>query len=128
MPSNPGQPTKYKEEYCQEMIDFFDVECVTYGPRDKKINKFPTFERFALKIGVHHQTLLNWRDANPQFFEAYIKCKEIQKDLLIEGGLSGHYNAAFTMFLAKNVTDLRDKQEVEHSVSRIEIDKIDEQL
>lgn len=120
--SSAGQPTKYREEYCEEMIKFFKVECVTFTSRgEKRVTKFPTFERFALNIGVHHQTLLNWCDAHAKFFEAYKKCKEIQKDLLIEGGLSGHYNAAFTMFLAKNVTDLKDKQEVEHTVDEIRL-------
>jgi hypothetical protein len=117
-----ARPTSYKEEYPELMLKFFSVDCVTYAARgDKRVTKFPTFERFAVLIGVHHQTLLNWCDANPLFLEAYKQCKEIQKDLLIEGGLAGHYNSAFAMFLAKNVTDLKDSVDHSHNHNPIQL-------
>jgi hypothetical protein len=111
-----GRPTKYTEEMPGKMIAFFNRDCVTYDQRgNKKVVKFPTFERFAFDNDVHHETLLEWSRKHPAFSEAYKKCKEFQKDLLVEGGLGGHYNNQFAIFLAKNVTDLRDK--VEHDLS-----------
>jgi len=121
-----GRPTKYKPEYCQELIEFFDRE--PYRPlvvdgvalTDKNGRavftpcEFPTFERFAYKIGVHRETLRNWCDKYPDFFAAYKKAEMLQKDILIQNGLMGQYEKTFAIFTAKNVTDMRDKQEIDH--------------
>lgn len=119
--SNPvGRPTKYYPEICEEMIEFFSVDCVEYVRGEKRVVKFPTFERFAINKRLHHSTLLDWCTKYPDFSEAYALCKEVQKDLLIEGGLGGHYNGQFAKFLALNVTDLREVVDVKAS-GKIEV-------
>lgn len=122
-----GRPTKYKTEYCQEIIDFFNREpfdvavadgvALTdkYGKPVLMPCKLPTFEMFALSIGVHRETLINWCDANPEFFDAYKKAKDYQKEILIQNGLVGGYEKTFAIFTAKNVTDMRDRHEVGHT-------------
>ena len=78
---------------------------------------FPTFERFAYSIGVHRETLRNWCDVSPEFFAAYKKAEMLQKDILIQNGLMGGYEKTFAIFTAKNVTDMRDRQELDHTSS-----------
>lgn len=126
---NPiGRPKKYNPIYCKQMLEYFDVEpyeertmIVTHknGTTEEKYvevpAKLPTFERFAVSIGVHRETLINWTKEFPDFFDTYKKAKDYQKDIVITNGLRGNYEQAFAIFTAKNVTDMRDKNEVEHS-------------
>lgn len=127
-----GRPTDYKPEYCQMMLDHFNQplyvtkkkEIASGGRKviveEEKPNSMPTFERFALNIGVIHETLRNWCKANPEFFAAYSACKDIQKNFILEHGMMGGYNAGFAKFVAVNVTDLRDK--VTHEVGEVNLE------
>ncbi len=127
-----GQPTKYKPEYCEELIKFFDrapfreIEVVTkskggYEKIEKKRvpNQLPFFSAFARKIGVHVDTLHEWKKKHKEFSEAYKKAKALQKEFLIQNGLVGLYNATAFIFTAKNLTDMRDKTEVEHHIDSL---------
>ncbi len=119
-----GRPTKYDPKFCEEIINFFKREpyeeypiITTYkdGTTKEEIvrkpNSLPTFEGFAVSIGVHRETLLNWMDQNKEFFDAYKMAKDYQKNMLIENALSGLYSQPFSIFTAKNVTDMRDRFE-----------------
>jgi hypothetical protein len=127
------RPTKYEPRFALELIDFFTIDVFTtdaFGR--KKVNRFPTFERFAVGIGVTHKTLLNWMQVpeNSEFLRAYEMCRDLQKALLIEGGLGGDYNNNFAKFLAVNVTDLRDRveQEINQKTVQINIDRDDAEV
>lgn len=128
-------PTKYKEEYCEQMIEFFSVEHTiekkrtkinkdgsTYNWFEEVANSLPTFEGFAVRIcNVCVDTLHEWKnkkDENgalvyPKFSEAYRKSKNYQKEMINDLGLRGFYNAAYTKFVAVNITDMRDVQQTE---------------
>ena len=123
-----ARPTKYKEEYCEDMLDFFNREPFSplmidsnEGERVPALTKngspilvpckLPTFEGFAIKLGVHRETLLNWAESNDEFFDALKRAKDMQKEILIQNGLVGAYEKTFAIFTAKNITDMRDKQE-----------------
>ncbi len=121
-----GRPTKYDPQYSEDILEYFSVEpwrevpvVTTYKDgttkEDSKMvaNDLPTFEGFARKIAVHRETLLNWLESYPEFFDAYKRAKDIQKDLLITNGLQGLYSAPFAIFTAKNITDMKDKTETE---------------
>lgn len=132
-----GRPSKYQPRYAIDLVEFFsrdywtidEVEKtnpmtgVNYKVKIKRPSDFPTFERFAAEILVDQDTLSNWANAkddegnliHPDFFGAYKVAKAKQKDFLIYHGLAGSYNGSFAIFTAKNVTDMRDKQEMEHS-------------
>jgi len=132
-----GRPTAYKPEYNDMMIEFFDreytipiYETITFknGKKVKReigrrANSLPHISAFARKIGVCHDTLHEWahgKDAegklkHPEFSETYKKAKELQKEMLVNNALDGQYNSTFAIFTAKNITDMRDKQDVEHS-------------
>lgn len=77
----------------------------------EKANPLPTFEKFAVKIGVSSAIFSEWQKEHPEFALAYEQCKELQKDMLNDLAMRGFYNATYTIFVAKNLTDMRDKQE-----------------
>jgi hypothetical protein len=121
-----GRPTDYKPEYCEKIIEWFEIAPnreveiphykdggVTWNDYKTVANKLPKFHEFAKSIGVVHQTLHNWCDSHVEFFEAFTRAKELQKYFLIENGLNGCYNPTFAIFVSKNITDMKDKQEVE---------------
>lgn len=133
-----GRPTKWTPEVNEQIVEFFsgdrfrEVEIVTTGKNDySKIEtklvaeELPTFERFGHSIDVDSATFVNWANADraaikantesnyPGFFAAYTHAKQLQKDFIMQNGLMGLYNGQFAIFIAKNVTDLKDKQELE---------------
>lgn len=113
-----GRPTKYRDEYDQMMFDFFNIKVekvvITELPDGKVeskvvINTFPTFGRFASKIGVSRDTLHGWAKAKnkdgtlrrPEFSDTYTRARDFQESLLIEGGISGAYDSRFVCLLAQ---------------------------
>lgn len=99
-------------------------------------NTLPTFVRFARQIGVTYNTLYNWAHEidpewvdkgdgvqaprrYPEFFKAYLECKELQKDFLIQNGLQGTSPSSAFIFVAKNLTDMVDRQQVEHDIPKL---------
>ena len=103
-----GRPTKYRPEFCQQIIEFFTLDPYTLF-LDEKGNptglppKFPTFERFAYSIGIVKQTLYDWSKKHAEFMDAIKKAKELQKTFLIESSMAGIYDTAFSIFAAKNL-------------------------
>ena len=93
--SNPrGQPTKYKEEYCEKLIQH-----MKHGY---------SFESFAATIDVHRDTLYEWCKVHESFSDA----KKIAKDkslLFFEqvgiAGMTGKlkgFNVAAWIYTLKN--------------------------
>ncbi len=56
---HPGQPTKYKPEYCEQLI--------------KHMSEGMSFESFGGILQVDKQTLYNWREMHSEFFDSYKK-------------------------------------------------------
>lgn len=113
----------YVPEFAEMMIDYFEAaekfrtvyETVTWKNGEvreieKQVpNAPPSPREFARSIGVTHKRLKAWAKKFPEFKDAYEQCEEIYKDFLIENGLLGHYPAQFATFVAKNETDMKDK-------------------
>lgn len=125
-----GRPPKYRDEFADQLIEFFNqppTREVTV--RDKQGNEttqvlpgfFPTMARFAANIGVCRDTLHDWAHAkdlegkprHPRFSDAYKRAKALQEANLVEGTITGAYNSTFAIFTAKNVLGWRDKVEQE---------------
>jgi hypothetical protein len=132
MNGESGRPTKYDPKYCEEIVEYFDqsphkdVDIPHMGATGefkwmdykRMSNQLPTFLGFAKKIGVNGDTLVEWakeenKEKYPGFSAAYIRAKELQKWFIIENGLNGLYNPQFAIFVAKNITDMRDKTETD---------------
>jgi hypothetical protein len=122
LPPAGGQPTKYKPEYCEQLLKHFDVQpykevtklnektgneyqCIT--PND-----LPTLAGFCRKIGIGTNTIANWARQNPEFLVATARAKAIAESILVVNALHGHYNPQFSQFVAKNYTDMRDVKEL----------------
>jgi hypothetical protein len=128
-----GRPTKYRPEYCEKIIEYFSRPATE--KRTKTIttakgtviteeievaSSLPTLEGFAGTIGTTAKTMREWVEQELEFRSAYTRAQELQKAILIENGTKGLYNPQFTIFVAKNCTDMRDKVEVDHTVRRLE--------
>ena len=137
----PGQPTKYKPEYCQQLIDYFSIEPLKIVAEQKIIGteggkyvsrrlpqRFPWFEGFARKIGVHRNTLKNWCNEHPEFAEAYETAKDLQREFLVDIGLSGATSASFAIFTMKNVCGWRDERDLKLRKAKEEGDIDDDEL
>lgn len=106
-----GAPTKYKEEYNESMISFFDTN--PFDIIDGKLtpSKFPTLARFALNIGVHTDTLYEWAHGkdktnklkHPEFSVTYKKAKLYQEAFLYEAGLVGAIDRTFGIWATKTI-------------------------
>lgn len=93
----------YKPEYCADAIEY--------------IGSGHSIESWAGKIGIHRDTVYNWKDQHPDFADAMViaKTKTIgfYEDLLLKIAQSG--NASAAIFLAKNRAGMRDDFGVDHT-------------
>jgi hypothetical protein len=117
-----GRPSKYKEEYCQALIEFFDIEphfetpCITTlknGTIKEEIrfipSDLPLLSTFAVQLGVHRATLFRWGKKHKKFRNALKVAKDCQRSILITNGLKGLYNNTFAIFTAENLIGWRDR-------------------
>ena len=121
-----GRPSKYTKEWCDKLLAYFDVQLFSIRNGKKEVNPMPTFEGFCFDNRVSHQTLLDWCKKHAEFLEAYNACKHKQKQMIVQGGMLGAYNAQFTIFVAKNVTDMKDRVETV-DVTAVETEKLKEE-
>lgn len=116
---------KYKDSYCYDLLLYFlkereaTVYCEKTYYKDGQLKsetpkiimppKFPTFEAFAVSIGVTPQTLINWTKQHPRFLIAYERAKTMQKAIAVENGVGKLYDANFTKFFLINDHGMTDK-------------------
>lgn len=103
-----GQPTKYKPEYCQGIIDYFNSEITD---AKGKYNDFPIIAGYAAKIGVNRDTLFEWAKVHPKFSDSLKAVKAKQEQILVKGAMTNNYNPTFAIFFAKNNLGYKDKPE-----------------
>jgi hypothetical protein len=128
-----GRPTKYKEEYCQELIDYFDVEPweereiphykngeVSWTDIKLIPKRLPTLRRFAKSINVGISTVYDWINEkhdsyHKEFSDAFTYAKDCRKEMLIDNGLAGLSPPASFKFVAINMTDMTDQKAIDHT-------------
>lgn len=99
-----GRPTDYTPEVINKLEEYLS-QC------GREQTELPTVEGFALYIDVDTDTINNWADkkddngslVHPEFFGAYKKLFNKQKNQLINDGLYGgkEINTAMAIFLLK---------------------------
>ena len=137
-----GRPTKYKQEYCEEIIEFFSrpiSEEFTRKIRTKEgvqeidvieATDLPTLASFAVSIGVHRDTLHEWSTKHEEFSDAIKKAKDYQENHLLQNGLANRTNSTLAIFALKdlsgwrNQTDVKLEAEVE-SNSTVKVESYD---
>lgn len=113
-----GQPTLYRDDYVEQLIEFFDVDPYTIGEDGPEATDMRTLAGFARKIKVHRDTMHEWTKAkdsegnlkHPEWAYAYRLIKDIQENFLLVNGNKGLINPAFGIFSLKNICGFRDKQ------------------
>lgn len=140
-----GRPTKYKKEYAEEIIKWFNLHPYkqslkkeTIHPNGKIVReyttvpeKLPFISSFARSINVDRRTIQRWagdkypqdykdkklagQHKHPEFCRAYNIAKDLQREFLVINGLMGHYPPASYIFTAKNITNMSDKQHIDHT-------------
>ena len=137
-----GRPSKYKPEFCEMMIDYFNRE--DYIVREKQVatasgrkvtmdsveaSDYPSFYGFAAFIRVNIDTLHEWKKVHPDFSDAYAECKAIQARLILTHAMNGNYNASFAKFMLINNFGMKDKIESDiNQTSEIKISSEDADL
>ena len=101
-----GRPTKYKEEYCQKLIDH--------------MSKGYSFESFAGEIEVSREVLYDWCDKHEQFLHskniAFDKCQLFWEKMGMSGMWSDKqqsFNASMWIFSMKARFKWSDRVEIE---------------
>lgn len=134
--------SRYKPEYAQEMLEYFYSAQLTENIviEEKKlkdgsiVKKYkevgcncPLFEVFARRIGVSASLLSKWaiHPDRPEFKEAYEKCLDVQRVILIQNGLSGLFNPIFMRLAAVNMMRWRDAKEVTNKRDYSKVDDKD---
>ena len=107
-----GRPTKYKPEYCQAIINYFDRPILNI---QGNANDPPFFLNFCLGIEINQDTMHEWISKHPDFSEAYKVAKEKQKEFIIINALQNRYNASFAWRMMMNVHNWREKSDNVHT-------------
>lgn len=128
-----GRSSKYTPKFADQLTEYFSV--APYRPVVKTITEktdageksaeipvtdssgkpvleasdFPSLAGFALKIGVHRDTLHEWGKNFAEFSDALKRAKDSQENWLLVNSLKGLLPAANAIFTQKNVLGYRDK-------------------
>lgn len=109
-PAKVGRPTKYREEYCQAIIDYFNIPAIN---ELGNANTPPYFMNFCVSIGINTDTMYEWISKHVEFSEAYKIAQTYQRQLMIDNSLTGGYNASFAWRAMQNVHGWRDQQNLQ---------------
>jgi hypothetical protein len=109
-PKRRGRPTKWKDEYCDLLVEH--------------LAEGLSFDSFAGKIGITNETLNAWLKEKPEFSEA--KKEGLPQSLLFwetmgrDGcrGFIKDFNTGAWVFNMKNRFGWRDKRELNHKVEK----------
>lgn len=129
-PLERGRPTDYKPEYCQKLEEYFSAKPYELKNGRNEAGDTPTLAGFAASIRIHRATMIDWCKKHPDFLDAYNLAKELQENWLVVNGNKGLINPAFGMFTLKNVSNWRDKRDVEISgnVTSMSDEELDKKL
>lgn len=104
-----GRPTKYDPAFCDEVLPFMEQGYSTTA--------------LAGHLGVSRQTLYNWMDEHPAFFDAVKEGMAASaiwwENCLRQNAIKGEGNATSAIFGLKNRAseDWRDRKDVDHTSS-----------
>ena len=135
--ASTAMQSRYKEEYCEGIVEFFITYKKSKEVIENKYNKDgaiigetvitkpltpPTFYAYAREIDVCRDTLHEWSQRYPKFAAAYKKAKGIQAQHIVENSMEGVAPTAFSIFMMKNNHGWTDKIEskIESTVTTLE--------
>lgn len=109
----PGQPTKYRPEYCSEIMKFAE-QCEPYD--------------FACSAAVHFKTcrdtLQEWRRNNPEFSASYKKATQIwgkrMTQFFLENKIDYRYYRSLRWQVMRERIEPDERKEVTHKIESID--------
>ena len=123
-----GRPTKYRPKYCKLIIEFFtrpytyerevvhtNTKGMTWTKHELCANAVPLMCEFAHAIGTVVNTLAEWEKKHIEFKEATTHAQHLQLAHLNHVTGLGLYNSNWAVFMGKNISNWRDKKDIEHS-------------
>ncbi len=117
-----GRPTKYSKRYCKEIIKYFQektkvpYKVVGVGTTARIVaNPLPFLYDFSEHIGVTYMTVTRWVKKYSEFCDSLETAREIRKNFMVNNGMAGLYPTGVFTFVAKNLTDMKDQQDIKHS-------------
>lgn len=96
-----GRPSKYKKEYCEQLIEFMG----------NKTRPMP-YEAFAGQVGVSREVLYDWERAHPEFLHAKKVGRALNLQAMIDigqRGMTGNLGVKSSDSEAEFVTDENGK-------------------
>ena len=109
-----GRPSKYKPEYCTDILEYFNVAPYRMVKGVKVANDMRFISAYARHIKVCEDTIYEWAKVHPKFSESLKKVKKMQLEHLVTNGLLNLFAQPFAIFTMKNICGWRDKKEIEH--------------
>lgn len=109
----PKGPSKYTKS----VLDALAEKLIEYAHKTIEQGKFPTKAGFAASQHIAREQLIEFvSPKSPYYHEkfsfAYKEFESLQEQNLVDGALSGKYNASFSIFTSKNVLGWRDEQHI----------------
>lgn len=104
-----GAPTKYKEKYCKEILEYFSSKPYEKIAGRNEAGDYPSLAGFAIQIGVSQRSFHNWAKEYPEFYEALMLAKDYQENWLLVNGLKNTVPPQFAQFVLINHSDFRAK-------------------
>ena len=85
-------------------------------------NRIPTLTKFAKDKDISWKAIHNWIDPNSDYFHAeflhaYKHARALRQGFLMDSAVIGHMPPNTFKFIAVNLTDMRDRQEVDRGVT-----------
>ncbi len=119
----PALGLEMEEWFNNKLLKF--KESLNSKKNEKVIVDLPFFNDFASLKGFYYTTLDGYNlPENQEFYYSYKKCKEIQKQYLILAGANNIGSATFLIFTSKNITDMRDINNLDVTTKDKEINNI----
>lgn len=94
-----GRPTEYTEEMVTKAKAYL-ASCVDVQVDEKTLKvKLPTIEWLAIELGIHKDTVYDWKEKYPEFSDVIATVMHKQAEWLINNGLSWAYNPTIAKVL-----------------------------
>jgi hypothetical protein len=103
---------KYIEQCEDEIYEFQKMSGKTDGFEEKLKVNLPSVEGYCIYLKVPRSSLYEWRKENKEFKMALEQIDVAQKNVLMNKGLSGHYNPIIAKLILGVNHNMREKMDL----------------
>lgn len=97
-------------KYLPQFIEQVDIYLKSTG---RQMKRLPTIESFALFVGVHKDTLYEWKKKYPEFSDAMSRILLMQEVQLIDDGIYGgkEVNVTIIKLMLQNNHGMKERKD-----------------